>query len=289
MESAFIAIDWGTTNRRAYLIDNGTVIDALRDGHGILQLDSDDYPAEIAGFRSRWGNLPVLIAGMAGSNRGWSEACHIDCPVRLEDLVKAIHWIEPGVTGIVPGVRQLMGGPDVMRGEEVQFFGAVALGEIPTNAQLCQPGTHTKWALVTDGSITEFATAMTGELFSLLRTHSLLAPQLQGEVKPGAAFAEGVADSAKYGLTTSLFRIRSASLLGLRSDQEAASYASGLLIGTDVGAQIDRSVGHVYLVADAEIGDLYEQAIIQLGGTATIISSQDAFVAGITGLRSRLP
>src|SRR3546814_21012324 len=40
-----------------------------------------------------------------------------------------------------------------MRGEEVQLLGAVAGWMVPPDALLAQPGTHCKWATMTDGRI----------------------------------------------------------------------------------------------------------------------------------------
>lgn len=289
MTSAFIAIDWGTTNRRAYLIADGAVADSLRDDRGILSMNPDGYAAEITWLRSRWGDCLVLIAGMAGSNRGWAEVPYVECPARLGDLAQAVQWIELPRTGIVPGLCQRLGGPDVMCGEEVQIFGAIAAGLAPGDALLCQPGTHSKWVRVCDGAITQFATAMTGELFSLLRQHSLLSAQMQGIVTPGQAFADGLSDAASIGLSTALFRTRSAGLLNMRADRDAAAYASGLLIGAEVAAQIGADASPVHLIADTEFGDLYERAIAQFGGVPIRISSQVAFVAGIIALNDRLP
>jgi 2-dehydro-3-deoxygalactonokinase len=288
MTSAIIGIDWGSTNRRAFLIEGGVATKTRSDDRGALALNGDDYANEIAALRACWGNVPVLLAGMVGSNRGWVEAPYVECPARLETIARNILWIEPGSIGIVPGVCRRDCGPDVMRGEETQFFGARAVAGIPDGALLCQPGTHCKWARMADGAIGTFTTAMTGELFALLRSHSLLAAQLQGEVRPGTVFAEGVADATAMGLAAALFRVRSASLLGTRDDRDAAAYASGVLIGADVAAQLDSADRPVHVIADGALGDLYAQAIVQLGGVALRIDSGEAFVAGIAALTDHI-
>jgi 2-dehydro-3-deoxygalactonokinase len=288
MSSAIIGIDWGSTNRRAFLIEGVTAGKTLCDDRGALGMSPGDYANEIAALRACWGNVPVLLAGMAGSNRGWAEASYVECPARLEAIAREILWIKPGSIGIVPGVCLRIGGPDVMRGEEIQFFGAMASGGIPDGALLCQPGTHCKWARMSGGAITAFTTAMTGELFALLRGHSLLAPQLQSAAAPGAAFAEGVADAGRLSLAAALFRVRSASLLGMRDDRDGAAYASGVLIGADVAAQLGAAGGPVYVIADGVLGELYAQAIVQLGGIAHNSESGDAFVAGIAALTEHI-
>jgi 2-dehydro-3-deoxygalactonokinase len=185
----------------------------------------------------------------------------------------------------VPGLSYRDGlHADVMRGEEVQLLGAVAAELVPANALLCQPGTHCKWATVERGRIERFTTAMTGELFALLRTHGVLSRQLGHPVDPGAAFIEGVAEGAKRDLAASLFAIRARGVLGLADDAHAASFASGLLIGADTAARIKAGTT-VHILADPALGALYASAIDALGGTSHHIDSQAAFVAGITRIQ----
>jgi len=125
---------------------------------------------------------------------------------------------------------------------------------------------------------------MTGELFALLRTHGILASQLGHPVEPGAAFRDGVAEGAKRDLAASLFAIRARGVLGLADDTHAASFASGLLIGADTAARIERGTT-VHILADPALGALYADAIDALGGTSHHIDSQAAFVAGITRIQ----
>jgi 2-dehydro-3-deoxygalactonokinase len=277
----YLAVDWGTTNRRAWRVGaDGEVEDALRDGQGILSVAPGGYPAAAAAIRARLGDLPMLCAGMVGSNRGWVETLYLPCPVELADIARALNWVEPKRTAILPGVANER--PDVMRGEEVQLLGAVAAGLAPADALLCQPGTHCKWAEMAGGALASFVTAMTGELFALLKQHSLIAPQLAGEAAPGPAFADGVRDGGGD-LLARLFGIRAAALRG--GGGEGAAYASGLLIGTDVRA---RNVAgrDVHVLADPALGALYGAAIDLLGGKARRIDSDAAFLAGINGIWS---
>ncbi|UUL83102.1 2-dehydro-3-deoxygalactonokinase [Sphingomonas qomolangmaensis] len=283
MTDAFIAVDWGTTNRRAYRIEGGIVAASERGGPGAAATPAEAYPAEVAGLRDRLGDLPMLLGGMVGSTIGWRSVAYASAPAGLGDLVAAVEWIDDR-TGIVPGVSIVQGMQgDVMRGEELQILGAVAAGMVPGDALVCQPGTHCKWATVAAGRIASFTTAMTGELFGLLRTHSVLKGQLMGDVTPGDAFVEGVREGAKRDLAASLFGVRAASVLGLRDNADVPSYASGLLIGADVAARIEAGMT-VYLLADANLGALYAAAISTLGGQSVAIDSEAAFLAGVTHL-----
>jgi 2-dehydro-3-deoxygalactonokinase len=278
--SRFLAIDWGTTNRRVFLIEDGAVTRTERDDRGVTSVE--DFAVEAAAIRGRFGELPMLLAGMVGSNIGWRPAPYVAAPAGVAELAAGLLWIDDR-TAIVPGISTLVGGrPDVMRGEEVQLLGAVAAGLVPPDSLLAQPGTHCKWVEMQDGKVADFVTAMTGELFALLRKHGLLATQLGGEVTLGAAFLEGVEDGKKQDLAAALFGIRAARMLGRRDDADAASYASGLLIGTDVAARLAAS-GHdtVYILADPVLGGLYSAAVEAHGRAARLIDSHAAFVAGI--------
>lgn len=285
---AFIAVDWGTTNRRIYaLAENGTVITTERDGRGVLAMTSADYPAELASIRARFGDVPVLCAGAVGSVQGWVTVPYLACPTDLRALAGALHWIEPARTAIVPGLSSVVGSRgEVMRGEEVQFLGAVTAGLAPQNGLLCQPGTHCKWAVMEHGRVASFRSAMTGELFALLRRDSLIAEMIAGPVADGAAFRQGLADSKEERLLGNLFGIRAGDLLGLRPRAEAASYASGLLIGTDVREQAIGPDDIVHLLASDDLAALYTTAIAASGARTILVDSHAAFVAGITALWS---
>lgn len=288
MNAQLLAVDWGTSNRRAYLIENGAVVRETRDALGILAVPSGDFPDAVAGLRGELGNAPMLLAGMVGSNRGWVDAGYVHAPATLTALARGVIRPQAGI-GIVPGVSVIDGmRGDVMRGEEVQLLGAVEAGLAPRDALLCQPGTHCKWARVADGALVDFATAMTGELFALLRAHALIGAAMTGAVAPGAAFADGVERSAAGDLAAALFGVRPASILGLRPDADAAAYVSGLLIGADCRAHAAVE-DHVHLLADPSLGALYAAALAQLGVAITLVDSRAAFIAGITRIQELLP
>jgi 2-dehydro-3-deoxygalactonokinase len=288
----YIAVDWGTTNRRAYLIDSaGRLADEFADDLGLMAVPKGGFDAAAAQIRERLGDRPMLLAGMVGSNRGWREAPYAPAPAGNEDLARSILWIEPGRTGIVPGVSQTgEAGADVMRGEEVQVLGAVAAGRVPPDTLICHPGTHAKWIVMEAGRIASFRTMMTGELFSLLSKHSILAEQLKGEVHANASFERGVAEAlAGAEILGSLFRIRARHVLG-EEEGEPADYASGLLIGCDVraGLAMHRGDGPIALIGRQDLCALYAAAIAQAGHATTDLDGADAFLAGIKILTEML-
>lgn len=289
MSASFIAVDWGTTNRRAYRIEQGVIVAAEGDDMGILSVPAGGFPAQVAGLRAKFGGLPVIMAGMVGSNRGWHDAGYVACPATIEVIAAAMVYLQDGVA-IVPGVCvDAPGRVDVMRGEEVQFLGAVAAGLAPGDALLCQPGTHNKWATLQQRAIVDFTTAMTGEMFALLKAHALIGSEMGGEVDADASFREGVEACADNDLLAALFGVRAASVLGRRAPSEAAAYVSGLLIGSDCRARITQPGQTVHLLADGLLARLYTAAITIAGGQAVVVDSHASFVAGITRIRNLMP
>jgi len=280
----FIAVDWGTTNRRAYLLGRDGCSDEFEDGHGLMSVEAGGFPAAAAEIRARLGDLPMLMAGMVGSNRGWVEAPYVPCPAGAEDIAANLIWPEKDRTAIVPGVCLDQGDQaDVMRGEEVQIVGAGAAGLVPPDATVCHPGTHNKWVEIAGGRIVSFRTVMTGEIFNLLREHSILAPLLAaGPAEAGRAFRRGVrAGFGGTSLGSELFAIRARVLLGKADPADAPSYASGLLIGDDIRSGLRRIDGPIHVVGRPELTRLYAAALNETGHEAVEIDGEAAFLAGI--------
>ena len=280
----FIAVDWGTTNRRAYRLDpSGQCVDEFEDGKGALSVPKGEFPAAVAEVRDRLGDLPLLLAGMAGSNRGWVDAPYVPCPAGIDDLVKNLVWAGER-EAIVPGVSYIgQGRADVMRGEEVQLLGGVAEGLVNSEGFVCHPGTHNKWALLRHGTIQIFGTVMTGELFNLLKEHSILTDLLQGPVEPTEAFKRGVRRAMEREmLPADLFGVRAAVLLGQASKDDAPSYISGLLIGTDVRIGLTwPASARIGVMGRPELTRLYAAAIVEAGREPIELDGEHCFIAGI--------
>ena len=280
----FIAVDWGTTNRRAYLIgSDGRRIDDMEDGRGVLSVAKGEFPAALGEITERLGDKPLLLAGMAGSTRGWMDAPYLPCPIGLRELAAELVWAEPGRAAIVPGASYTdEHHADIMRGEEVQILGASAAGEIPPDCTVCHPGTHNKWVEVTDGRIESFRTVMTGEMFSLLRNHSILSEHLQQPVEVGEAFRAGVSRGLAGGaLTAELFSVRAKSLLGQLGPKDAAPFTSGLLIGADVAAGVGTvSRDQVIVMGSPKLTALYAAALREAEREPVEMDGEQAFLAG---------
>ncbi|MGH8326081.1 MAG: 2-dehydro-3-deoxygalactonokinase, partial [Steroidobacteraceae bacterium] len=241
----YIAADWGTSRLRLFLCLGERVLET-RAGPGIGALREPAGEALrplIAGWREAHGPLPLLLCGMAGSRNGWREAPYLPCPADLRALGEAALRFEAdgAPVAIAPGLscKSRLGSPDVMRGEETQIAGALALHpELGAGSHLlCLPGTHTKWASLEDGQVHDFLTALTGELFALLRNSSTLlrATHAGAKARSGSAesedgFERGVEDAAAPTSTLrhALLGVRSRQLLDGRSHEWARTYLSGL-------------------------------------------------------------
>jgi len=287
----FIAADWGTTNRRAYKIDaGGKCVDEFEDERGIMSVAPGGFPKAVAEIRSRLGDSPLLLAGMIGSNRGWQEAPYVACPAGIDEVADALVWAGER-EAIVPGVSYLKGNcADVMRGEEVQLLGAVAAGLVDPMSMICHPGTHNKWATLRQGKIAEFRTVMTGELFNLLKEHSILSDLLNGPVEPTDIFRQ----AARYAieneaLPAELFAVRARVLLGQAKKEDAAAYTSGILIGTDVRIGLSvPTAARITLIGRPELTRLYAAAIGEAQRDAVELDGEQCFLAGIQGIAKRI-
>lgn len=284
----YIAVDWGTTNRRAWRVNpNGAVAGEMEDDKGILAVPDGGFHEAVAEIRASLGDLPMLMGGMIGSNRGWLEAPYARCPAGLPELAAHLLWIEAERAAIVPGVAfDGDSEADVMRGEEVQLLGAFAEGWIGADSTLCHPGTHNKWVRLEDGRIAAFRTIMTGELFNLLKEHSILADLIAGPAEPGRAFEAGVRHGLEQDdLTAELFSVRARALLGKAPREDSGAYVSGLLIGADlkVGLRLAGD-GEVVVIGRPELTRLFRAALDAAGRQSREIDGEAAFIAGVRHL-----
>jgi 2-dehydro-3-deoxygalactonokinase len=279
--AALIGIDWGTTSFRAYRIGaDGRVIDSKSAPAGILKVPQGDFEGvferEVGPWLGDQPDLPIIASGMITGRQGWVEVPYCPCPpAGREEIARALvrHATGRGRTiHFVPGVSIIGqdGVPDVIRGEETQIIGEV--GAAPGRRLLVLPGTHSKWALVEDGKIVWFATFMTGEVFGVLKEHSILGRLMAGEAHDAQAFRRGVAYArgARGGLLKRLFSARTLGLFGQLPAEAVASYLSGLLIGAEVREALDcleqAPVGQeVTVIGSSDLTERYMTAIEDAG------------------------
>ncbi|MFY9512249.1 MAG: 2-dehydro-3-deoxygalactonokinase [Rubrivivax sp.] len=272
-----IALDWGSSQLRAYRLGaEGQVLEqrASDDGASRLAGGAARFEAALRALAGDWlaPGVPVLACGMVGSQHGWREAAYAACPLvlgRLQDHLAAVDGSDGLRVHIVPGVRDRAanGQPDVMRGEETQLLGLLAeRPALAAGATVVLPGTHSKWVQLRQGRLEAFATRMTGELFALLREHSVLGRLMAASTGfDGAAFDRGVRAAREAGgadIARLLFSVRTLGLFDELPATGLVDYLSGLLIGTELAAGLPDSdaAAPLVLVGEAALCERYRRA-----------------------------
>ena len=288
-EARLIALDWGSTRLRAFLLGaDGEVLETRQSDAGASTLHGADAFAQalaalVGDWRVAQPALKLLACGMVGSQHGWREAAYVACPADAAALAGQALQLDDGLS-IVPGLVDDAARPDVMRGEETQIVGALARHpELAADACLVLPGTHSKWARVRAGRVTGFATHMTGELFALLRQHSVLARLMPADgASPSApeAFLQGV-DAAREegGLAHQLFAVRTLGLFKRLAAEQLPDYLSGLLIGHEIASELKgegAASQRLALVGDPALCARYAQALARFGQPAPLLLDNTA-------------
>ena len=316
-QAALIAIDWGSTNFRAFLLNNkGHILDQVNAPQGVLSLQGNEYETVLLGHIAHWlieEKLPVVMAGMVGSIQGWKDAGYIKCEADIAQCANQLSRVDNDSQlnlSIVPGVKchTVSGQPDVMRGEEVQVYGAIAYTEQQqehltheklSKLMFCLPGTHSKWVKAgknKDGQsvICGLSTHMTGEMYNIVVDHSLLGKGLAHSDNTKNtdidSFLLGIHTSQrKGGMLHHLFSARTLRLEQKLKPEHVTSYLSGLLIGAELAAVIETTnkLEHVYLIGNSILNDLYAKALSELGYLSTPICSAKASALGIINIAQK--
>lgn len=297
---ALVGIDWGTTNRRAWLLGHdGVPLAEVSDDQGVVAVRGR-FEASLAELLGRLpgvaADTPVVMSGMIGSAMGWREAPYVDTSVPLESLGQHLVAVDaPGLgrrCAIVPGYRtRSADAVDVMRGEETQLLGAVALGR--RDGWFVLPGTHSKWAELRDGRIVSFRTFMTGELYALLSSQGTLAAASRDPVPSAEAFDAGVTAARGVPLSNALFGCRARVVTGELPAASAASYLSGLLMGAEWHAQADAwrdgPPDRVHVIGSPALAEGHAAAAKLLGVPLESFSPRDVQLAALRHLAVRVP
>lgn len=284
-DTALIGLDWGTSSLRAFrFARDGAILERRRADRGILKVEGGRFGEALSDAVGDWRaaapNAPILMAGMIGSRQGWVEAPYAPCPADAASLARALAPIsDVAGAAIVPGVawREGVAAPEVMRGEETQIIG---LGDVAARLVIL-PGTHSKWVWIdAGGRIARFTTFMTGEVYDVLRRHSILGrlmPAPEAPADPTAmavGFARGLDDALAPdgpGTLQSLFAARARGLFNELATEALPGYLSGLLIGAElnegrhaIGAW-GGALGPPILVGGGTLVELYQSAFDRLG------------------------
>jgi 2-dehydro-3-deoxygalactonokinase len=287
----FAAVDWGTSNMRVWLMAaDGTVAGETRSEEGLTKVQDRNFEGVLETKLAALGapdDLPVVICGMAGSKQGWVEAKYVETPAELSNVtshaVKVPHPRRD--VRILPGISHNdKNEPSVMRGEETQLLG------LPSHQDrqiVCMPGTHCKWVSLHHATVTGFATYLTGELFHLFSTASLLRHSVDPAAKTTPDHPDFLAACGKMlgepaDLTASLFSIRAAGLLQGLEPEGATAALSGLLIGAEIGSARKHFRGaRLTLVRSGRLGQLYEAALGLAGFAVDPVDAEKTVRVGL--------
>ena len=294
-----VGVDWGTTHRRAYALDaSGVCIDEFSDDDGAMACKGRFVAAlEVALNQLQAAPDLIVMSGMVGSALGWHEVPYVDHRVALDALPAHLFTVPDAPIAarcvIVPGycIRDQWGQPDVMRGEETQLLGALALGH--HSGWFVLPGTHSKWVELEQGRILQLRTYMTGELFNLLGRHGTLAAAI-GKATPvwdASAFAEGVHAAGKGALGHQLFSCRARVVCGDMPAASSQAYLSGLLIGAELqdvlrGPSGARHTNTFKLIGSPELAEHYQAAAALLDVRFEVLDAKAAFLAAVARIQS---
>ena len=297
MQAQLIALDWGTTSLRAYLLGPaGQVLNTRSLDYGIMQLPVT--PRQVAGQQCADGfelafdeacgdwldahpGIPVIACGMVGSAQGWREAPYRETPASLQALSTALQIVR-SVRGvdvhIVPGVIQRSTLPNVMRGEETQVLGVLQSHPLINDCLIGLPGSHSKWVQVQDGCLVHFDTFMTGELYAAACDHTILGRTQQRDGSfDQCAFERGVGVASStdglLGPLSTLFSARTLGLTGQLSATAQPDYVSGLLIGHELCAlgnalhhrRGEQAMPAVILIGNSQLCERYRLALAACG------------------------
>ena len=279
-QPSLIALDWGTSSLRAYLLgpDGSATVDSRTEPWGIMQIPDGDFAGAFdtvtKAWRERWPALASIACGMIGSNQGWVGAPYCPCPAGAPELAATLVKAPDAPLHVIAGVAQFGDHPDMMRGEETEIVGALALHpEFAAESLLVLPGTHSKWVRVLNGKVSSFATYMTGEVFHLLREHSILGRQSGAgrraleSAESDEAFTRGVlaARGSSDGVAALLFSARALVLAQRLEAAAGPDYLSGLLIGDELRCGLMAGVNPSALVGDAGLCRRYVAALRLFG------------------------
>ncbi len=283
----WIAVDWGTSNLRAWAMRDDAVVAEAGSDKGMGSLEPDAFEAALLDLIDPWlgmTRMPVIACGMVGARQGWIEApyAQVPCPpVGASPVKPAVRDGRIDVT-ILPGLSQSTPA-DVMRGEETQIAGYLAV--VPEfDGILCLPGTHTKWVQISAGEVVSFRTYMTGELFQLISEQSVLRHSMD-EGWDGEAFLAAVRDGMAdpQALAGRFFALRAEGLVAAAAPGAARARLSGLLIGAELAAAKPYWLGQrIALLGAGKLASLYASALEAEGALPETADVTRATLAGLT-------
>ena len=291
----WVAIDWGTTNVRFWLMSGtGELLSSKNSSMGMNVIASDQYENHILEMVGEWFQpsepIDIIACGMVGAANGWVEAKYQSTPclpVSTKKITNVPTKYPNLKVRIIPGIASFTPNHDVMRGEETQIYGF--LGDNPAfDGVLCLPGTHTKWVKIKSGQVMEFKTFMTGELFDVLCKSSILRHSVKTDTWDENEFVYSVETSLNHPeeITTRLFSIRSESLLDDLQPEQATSRLAGFLTGLELaGSRKYWDGNNIATIGSIKLAQNYLAALKLAGSSSRLVDSDSCTIKGLDRTR----
>jgi 2-dehydro-3-deoxygalactonokinase len=296
-QGRLIAVDWGTSRLRAMLVDTeGRILAEAASDEGIGAM-AGGHESAFERLVAEWPKVPAIMAGMVGSRQGWREAAYVPCPASPRAIAEKLLRFETSggrPVAIVPGlmIRSPKRDGDVIRGEETQIVGLIDRDPDFAGVAIL-PGTHSKWVAIAAGTVTDFQTYLSGEMFDLLAHHSFLrhsVAEAGGDLSEAPDFTLAVRRVAEEGLPFlgAIFSVRARQILGGVNPTDNRAYLSGLVIGGELAAAWEigllSSSHSLQVIGTPSLARAYGRALTILGYEAAMNDGQDLALRGLIHL-----
>ena len=289
----WIAVDWGTSTFRAYLVQNNEVSDTIETKDGMKFVKSHLFEQTLLTLIDRWLDndkiTEILASGMVGSKQGWEEAPYQKTPCNL----KSLNYITPSLKDnrislkIFSGVSQI-NQPDVMRGEETQIAGF--LNENPNfNGSICLPGTHSKWVEIKNNNIIKFKTFMTGELFEIISKNSVLIHSVKAEKIDKMELLKSVDEILQKPelFSNALFQLRADDLINSKGPTIYKSRLSGYLLAIELlGSMEFWKNNDIILIGNQDLIEMYQFILNKKVKSIKTFLSSDMILKGLKNFKN---
>ena len=290
----WVALDWGTSNFRAYLMDNNHVIDHVSTQEGMKFVDQNEFKKTLIKNIDAWNNkfdIKVVIAsGMVGAKQGWIEVPYINSPCDIRNVnFKTLKILDDANIHILSGVSQF-NPSDVMRGEETQIAGFL-LNNVDFNGSICLPGTHSKWVNMNSYNIQEFTTFLTGELYEIVKkysilNHSLNTTELDDEIVKSSA--KLIIENPSF-ISNKLFEIRADNLLKNSNQTSNNSKLVGYLLGIELsGSRTYWEDKDLVIIGSSNLNKYYELILNGRSNSIRLFNSSDMALNGLSFYKNSL-
>ena len=291
----WIAVDWGTSSFRAYLIIEDVVSDTIETNDGMKFVKNNNFENTFINLIEKWlikdKKIDVLASGMVGARQGWIEAPYQKAPCNLNN----INYISPVLTDnrislkIFSGISQ-NDPPDVMRGEETQIAGFLTNNK-NFKGSICLPGTHSKWIKINKNSLEIFKTFMTGELFEIISKNSVLSHSMISDNLDKAEIlnsANKIMNKPEL-FANALFQLRADDLINSKGAIIYRSRLSGYLLAMElIGSLEFWKNNDIVLIGNVDLIELYENVLIKKVSSIQKFNSEDMVLKGLQHFKDKL-